>query len=113
MVAVNIGARTPVDLKTFKISFGKYKGLSFKEVWRKDKSYVSWLVRETALKASIPTEIVNGVVCPDYQKINQELSSVNPIPTPAPSVNDPSNWKPKENWIGVEPLANFDWIVFP
>lgn len=36
-----------IDIKTYKIDFGKYKGLTFPELYKEDVGYFTWLYRET------------------------------------------------------------------
>lgn len=49
MVAMTKAPRGLIDPNKYTFTFGKYKGLNFREVWKRDPTYIHWAVNADAL----------------------------------------------------------------
>lgn len=91
---------TPTDAANMKVTFGKYKGKMLREIYKEDKSYISWLTsnaKDPVLKQAAQI-VLDGVK--EYkakkreqakQEQTQQQSSAEPQEEPADQHADPSN----------------------
>ena len=77
-------AKTPCDPASFVFGFGKYNGLSFREVWEKDGNYIHWCAREGVL--NLPTKMQHwGELGTDENWVNDVLGyRINALDEPVP-----------------------------
>lgn len=102
----------PIDLSTYVLTFGKYKGTSFKELYKNDPGYVLWMARENAGKLNLPLKLVGGVKVLDREAIIELMGSPYPIePDPAKNNIEPVFTPTFKN--PIDPLADFSWVSFP
>lgn len=65
---------TKEEADSYKLSFGKYKGLTIKEVYDKDEGYIEWMINNTQDERILKLiELATGIKIPSEEESKQRL----------------------------------------
>ena len=71
---------TQEEADTYKLTFGKYKGKTFKEINETDEGYIEWMIRNTQDERTLKIiELALGKKIPTEEESNQRIKLINDI----------------------------------
>lgn len=78
--AINNQAVTQEDADNYKLSFGKYKGKTLKEVYKEDEGYINWMLNNTQDDRMLKIiELATGIYIPSPEESDERLHLINNI----------------------------------
>ena len=78
--AINNQGITQEEADNYKLTFGKYKDKTLKEVYEEDEKYIQWLLDNTQDERMLKLiELATGIVIPSEEETQQRLELINNI----------------------------------
>lgn len=78
--AINNQEITQEEADNYKLTFGKYKDKTLKEVYEEDEKYIQWLIGNTQDDRMLKLiELATGIVIPSEEETQQRLELINSI----------------------------------
>lgn len=78
--AINNQEVTQEEADNYKLTFGKYKDKTIKEVYSEDKKYIEWMINNTKDERMLKIiELTTGIKIPSEEESKQRLELINEI----------------------------------